>query len=674
MRLKSITLENFMGHRDFRLDDIGDITTIYGANWSGKSTIANGFFWCLFGKDCRGQSPKSAGRSGFDIKTIENGEVLHHLDHSVEVDFDDVTFKRTYREKWGTQNGSAKQTMTGHETVYFVDSVPVSKEQFEDRVADVCPEDRFRLFTDPLHFAGLPPTPTKSGPKSRREMLMEAFAADITDSDVIAANPELEAVPSIIGRSSVEDYRKIAEADKRRIRQLLDDIPPALKELDRTLKGLVVEKSAKSVDTIKAEIGLLQRERECILAGRDTVDYGGQIAKINAQILELEIGQRRAYDSGNSDLLQQRLKLQSDLNRLTGNMMRLRSERDGMKRDHDDAVGRRQNLLNALKALKVEEFTGSTQCKACGQELPEDRVNTVKATFAKQQAEKEAQIIADGKLAARRRDVCAECIAQFDTEIAETTAAIARVESELNAIAEPAPFKVDVDAFDYMALLASRADLQKAADETYTVDTSAVDVKIASLQAELSAAERAEQVRIESAKIADRIKELQAEDKQLSGQHEGLVYNLGLLDNFARAKNRMMVDTINGHFKLAQFVLFEEQINGGMVDCCEITLGGRPWGSMSNSERINTGLDIIQTLSKAMGIDPLPIIIDNAESVSHPFPTSGQQIQLVVSDVDKTLRVERNGVYTQMVGRGNRLSVMALELQGADEEQEEMAF
>jgi hypothetical protein len=158
---------------------------------------------------------------------------------------------------------------------------------------------------------------------------------------------------------------------------------------------------------------------------------------------------------------------------------------------------------------------------------------------------------------------------------------------------------------------------------------------------DISAAERAEQVRIEASKITARIKELQAEDKNLSGQHEGLVYNLGLLDNFARAKNRMMVDTINGHFKLAQFVLFEEQINGGMVDCCEITLGGRPWGSMSNSERINTGLDIIETLSTAMGIDPLPIIIDNAESVSHPRRTSGQQIQLVVSDVDKTLRVHR---------------------------------
>lgn len=669
MRLKSITLENFMGHRDFRLTDIGDVTTIYGANFSGKSTIANGFFWCLFGKDCRGQSPKSAGRTGFDIKTIENGEVLHHLDHSVEVDFDDVTFKRTYREKWGTQNGSAKQMMTGHETVYFVDSVPVSKEQFEDRVADVCPEDRFRLFTDPMRFAELPPTPTKSGPKSRREMLMDAFAADITDDDVIAANAELEAVPGIIGRSSVEDYRKIAEADKRRIRQLLDDIPPALKELDRTLKGLVVEKSAKSIMQLTSDYEAAQLERSQQLAGRDTVDYAGQIAGINAQILELETGQRRAYDTGNADIQNARRAADQKL-------YELRERHDHLQRtvnadtkeiEHLDALLKSMNA--EYKALGERQYTGATQCAACGQELPAERVRAATEAFNTQIATQRKKIYTDGQNTRKTFNDLRGKVGTIQADIIDLKQSIEAAENELASIPTVKPFAVDTDAWDYSMLVAKRADLQKAAAEDRDVApmTAGIDVKIANLQAELSAAERAEQVRIEHAKITARIKELQSEDKQLAGQHEGLVYNLGLLDQFARAKNRMMVDTINGHFKLAQFVLFEEQINGGVVDCCEITLGGRPWGSMSNSERVNVGLDVIETLTVAMGVDPLPIIIDNCESVSHPFATSGQQIRLIVSDSDKTLRVEREDTITIK-------SLAPLLGLTEEEEQEELAF
>ncbi|MBF9307868.1 hypothetical protein I3V59_14270, partial [Staphylococcus epidermidis] len=58
-----------------------------------------------------------------------------------------------------------------------------------------------------------------------------------------------------------------------------------------------------------------------------------------------------------------------------------------------------------------------------------------------------------------------------------------------------------------------------------------------------------------------------------------------------------------------------------------------------NAARINVGLDVINTLSTHYGITA-PIFIDNAESVTDIIPTEAQQIQLVVSGQDKTLRME----------------------------------
>ncbi|MEL1208735.1 ATPase, partial [Staphylococcus epidermidis] len=75
-------------------------------------------------------------------------------------------------------------------------------------------------------------------------------------------------------------------------------------------------------------------------------------------------------------------------------------------------------------------------------------------------------------------------------------------------------------------------------------------------------------------------------------------------------------------------------------ETCVCTVEGVEYnGGLNNAARINVGLDVINTLSTHYGITA-PIFIDNAESVTDIIPTEAQQIQLVVSGQDKTLRME----------------------------------
>ncbi|EUI90515.1 hypothetical protein Q536_01051 [Staphylococcus aureus M1479] len=60
---------------------------------------------------------------------------------------------------------------------------------------------------------------------------------------------------------------------------------------------------------------------------------------------------------------------------------------------------------------------------------------------------------------------------------------------------------------------------------------------------------------------------------------------------------------------------------------------------LNNASRINVGLDIINTLSKHFKVTA-PIFIDNAESVTELIKTESQQIQLIVNEQDKKLRME----------------------------------
>src|SRR5690606_34021983 len=95
-----------------------------------------------------------------------------------------------------------------------------------------------------------------------------------------------------------------------------------------------------------------------------------------------------------------------------------------------------------------------------------------------------------------------------------------------------------------------------------------------------------------------RIAELEAQDKRLAAEFEELERQLHLMDLFVRAKVRMLTDRINSRFKLARFKLFDQQVNGGIVECCETTYQGVPYNSLNHGARLNVGLDIIATLSE----------------------------------------------------------------------------
>ncbi len=62
-------------------------------------------------------------------------------------------------------------------------------------------------------------------------------------------------------------------------------------------------------------------------------------------------------------------------------------------------------------------------------------------------------------------------------------------------------------------------------------------------------------------------------------------------------------------------------------------------GGAGTSEKLNAGLDIINTLSRVLGIS-VPLWIDNAEGVTDYEPVDTQVFRLYVSAADKTLRVE----------------------------------
>ena len=144
----------------------------------------------------------------------------------------------------------------------------------------------------------------------------------------------------------------------------------------------------------------------------------------------------------------------------------------------------------------------------------------------------------------------------------------------------------------------------------------------------------------DNSKVKERIAELEAEQKEVGQKIAEQEQMIDLVEDFIRAKMKMISEKINGMFKLVSFKLFDNQINGGLKETCECTVNGVPLSSLNNGHRIVAGLDIIQSLSSLYGVS-CPIFVDDAESINdfNVPEMDSQMICLAVTD-DKELKVE----------------------------------
>jgi DNA repair protein SbcC/Rad50 len=170
-------------------------------------------------------------------------------------------------------------------------------------------------------------------------------------------------------------------------------------------------------------------------------------------------------------------------------------------------------------------------------------------------------------------------------------------------------------------------------------DNTELKVKKKELQDKLEAINKQLGSKDNNEKLKTRMEELEAEEKQLNVKIAELEGQLYLGEEFIRTKVELLEGEINKKFNGAvAFKLFNQQVNGGLNECCEALVNGVPFGDVNTAGQLNAGLSIIKTLTEHYGVSA-PIFIDNRESVNTLIDFEGQVINLKVSK-DKELKVE----------------------------------
>ena len=638
IKIKRLSLENFKCHRNLTLTFNGGNASIYGDNASGKTSIYDALTWLLFGKDSQGN-----GEKNIEIKPLDaNGEVKDHdaltaVEAVLDVNGEEVTLRRTYREVWTTKRGSSQATYDGNTSEYYVSGVPCKRNAFQDKVNELVDEDTFRMLTSVSHFAN------GISWQDRRAVLFKV-AGVMDDAQILATSEGFAPLVESMGKLSLEDYKKKLLSEKRKFVGAKTEIPARISECQKTIEDI----QGLDFAGAKAQVEAMTAKKEGIEAQILAIEHDSAADAKRMEIREAQLemtalyNENRTYRTSQSSGLLNVQNLKMDLNDLQKRLDRKQHELANEKSYIAGLIKNIAEYRDRWISVNGETFTGGS-CPTCGQNLPAAQLQTAKGQFDANKQKRLNDIL-------QTANSYKESKAQAEDRLTRQQEEIQQIEAEIRQKGQD--------------ITAAEASVVEPKDmEGYAERSADINEKIRKLNNELSDmvmdsnaavqnlrneksvinAEINKQMDIISKESLltysrQRVEQLREDAKNAAECLEAIEKMLYLMDEYSRYKTRFVEDSINGLFRIARFRLFREQANGGVEDRCDVVYDGIPYISVNNGMKINLGIDIINTLSVAYGVR-VPLFVDNAESVTKLEACGSQIIRLVVSENDKELRV-----------------------------------
>ena len=642
IKIKQLKILNFKGAANQTID-FSDRTAIAGANATGKTRIFDAFTWCLFGKD-------SEDRADFPIKSLDrNNQPLHHADHSVtavlEVDGMEQTFERILREKWVKKKGEEIPVYSGNETVYFVNGVPQQQNEYQKKVESIITERVFKLLTNPFYFN------TIMKWQDRRQLLFN-MAGAVTTEEILARDPDLEALLQEMGNNTMIDYTRILKAKIKSLKEHIADIPARMDEANRGRKpDPDYAKTEKEIAATEKQI----RKLEDLIAseGKRLDNANAENRKKRNQVLDLKDKIIVLMHEGKSKAENLRIEHEMKLNTLNreiqtaeNDILRLKDAVEFNQANIKRLADRNDTLREQWREINEStlEFDDKTFCcPTCHRPLEADDVEKEKAQLLGKFNIDKAQKLED---IAGKGNANKEGIERLQAENNKHQLEIRQLEDKIRD--KKIEIKVATDSYQKPVEKTEPNPLIKKYQEQIeeleatiapndTINTKDLTIETAGLREKLEKLKDLMKIRKHNQEIAERLIELQQQQRDFSQQIADLERQEFKIEKFNRLKAEITEERVNGRFEYVKFKLFNNQVNGGTEETCEAMVNGVPFQGANNAAKINAGIDIINAFSKDFDIYA-PIFTDNAEAVNQLLDSPSQMITLYVTK-DKELKI-----------------------------------
>jgi DNA repair exonuclease SbcCD ATPase subunit len=653
VELKQVNIENYKKFEAAEYQ-FAPRTMVSGRNRQGKTTLMDAYFDTLTGKLADGTSPNNVRRKE-DGEEVE-GVVSREL--TLLIDGEETVIRKE------TKKGKSSST-----TKYQVDGFDYNQTKYKDFLKRIADPETIMMCSNAKTFLN---ELQKSTAEARKTLTdMSGFDVDA----FMRSNPE---IMQITKGHPVEETAKQLKKDKKNKQE---DIKDKVSKIEVVKKQEIPDATVleeKRGQVLNHLIELRQKEQQLS-------DSGKAYDELSYEIVGLKKSRDAIVSNAAEALREEKRKIVFLLN---DRQFKQKQEEDNLRvlenflstAEKPERIQQRIAVLQekykqtyastfdetALNAIQNEKFDSeSAICPTCGQNLPEEQVETLKTEFEQKKQErihaefaKKEQFKADkqqklrdiaeeGNSEVARRKEVEEKRKDIESQIEQTKKNISTLASEIaqkNQELEKLPSEPDMSGNEeYQAVVAEIQKKQEQLDglTNNSEENAAVQAERMSAEKELTGIE----TKIEMAKQAvqkqtETLEQLNADRKKLSQEDSNIQQKLDMLKEFSIKKNQALAEAINPHFKHFQFQFLDYTQDGEPVEVCKMICDGIGYfDGLNHSDQILCNIDLVTGLQELNGLN-LPIWVDDVESVNADrIPDTGRQmILLKVSDDE--LKVE----------------------------------
>lgn len=667
VEVKKISLENYKKFPSKSVD-LFPRTEISGRNREGKSTLQDAYLDVLTGKMANGTEPTSIRRkeNGVEVPKVD---VVREL--TLAIDGKEKVIRKITKQKWRKPRGQSEEVFDGNETSYEIDGFPAKSKDYTEFIQSIAEPSTLLMCSNPKPFLD---TLQKSTAESRK-VLEKMSGFDI--AQFMEENPQYAHVEEITKGHSVEDtlkkLRKELNAQKKKVDAKNTEIAY---ETNRSVEAEDTSSLESKKQELNAELSKLE-EQERILEdsakGYDSLSYeirglkssrDGLVSKANEW---LRARQKFISDTV-SELMLKKSENESSIRIIGMELDNHIREAQQAKADLDRARQDYPRIKemewddSELKAIEAETFNDSdTICPTCGQELPEEQIAELKASFEEKKKFRIETELTQKKNweSAKQNQLKGTCDLgnSASAKLKKTNEEISKLQSEIGvAQDEVAELTKQIEEEQ-----SKFVELPESVDMTNDEEYLAVTARIAELEEKLKSFDdvpgKKQELRVQISNVKEQISDMNADikiaqaavvgkEKQVAELNEKLrklgkvqadiEKNIDTVLSFSIQKNKALAEKINPHFKHFQFSFLDYTIEGNPVETCKMICNGIDYNSgLNHSDKILCEVDLLNGLQEMNGLN-MPIWIDDSESIdkSRIPMLDRQMIVLRVTDGD----------------------------------------
>lgn len=642
MKLISIELENFKGVKHGVLTFDGKNARITGQNGSFKSTYADAHAWMWMDTDY-------AGNSKPDVRPDSDCDdgVVTRVCETVEHEGKTFTFEKIQKVKTSKPDAEGKVKTTKVNS-YAINSVPKSQRDAFSWLVDNAGLDEklYPILSSPdalLRLAG-----DKKGRNTVRDILF-GMADNLSDAEVASKSPELKDIYELLQKYTVEEITAMQNATKRKIR---DNYGRNGEILDSRIGGLLDAKTEVDEKAVRKERQENSDAREILESRKIEIrsEINNLSDKKTACLKSLADGRKACAEKVLEEreaLLKKKDALYKKQSQIHAEMSKVQVILSSGQSAMDTWMREVKRCKAELDAVKERKFTGGN-CPTCGQRLPAKRLETMKVKFEKSIEDDTKSLTVSGKTAQDRYVAEKENVAKSKKELAgwqkkydKASADMSELNNQIESIS--ARIKTAENEFDDTELTSEIASVETqiaGLEEEYKNCQSQIS-ELSAQALELNRQFALIENNLEIDKKVEGLKKDRIAYEQAKADCEKILDQLATLEML---KNQMAQDSINAHFGIVKWKLFDRQANGELrTDLCEPMVDGHDIAGMNTGRLVLAKLDICNALQKFYG-KSYPVWLDNAECLTsntvERIQMDAQLIMLCAVEGQKELRCE----------------------------------